>query len=64
MSRSVVNKRTLTVCSKISERDWQDFEAAAKKLWPGMHVSRSSTMLYFAKRGLEVAMVELTKQRK
>ena len=51
MKKSGVSKRNITICTTMSERDWAEFEAAAKKLWSGIEVSRSSKMLFFAKKG-------------
>jgi hypothetical protein len=56
VARLAVNhKRNVSVNVHLSEKDLQEFESAAKKLWPGAIVSRSSLLLSFARLGLEVA---------
>lgn len=53
MTQSGDNRRTVSVNVKMTKSDAKDFEAAAKRLWPGAILTRSSIVLSFARIGLE-----------
>lgn len=51
-ARLSVDKRTVAVSVKMSERDLREFNVAARKVWPGAILSRSELISSFARLGL------------